>query len=44
LSVSKNAKNLQIRQAIRPEEEELGDIYKKLGLSSEPGGLQRVRI
>lgn len=39
----RDGKTLHIRQATRPEEE-LGEIYKKLGLSSDPGGLQRVRI
>jgi transposase len=39
----RDGKTLHIRQASRPEEE-LGDIYKKLGLSPDPGGLQRVRI
>ena len=39
----RDGKTLHIRQASRPEEE-LGDIYKKLGRSPEPGGLQRVRI
>jgi len=39
----RDGKTLHIRQATRPEEE-LGDIYKKLGLSPDPGGLQRVRI
>lgn len=39
----RDGKTLHIRQASRPEEE-LGDIYKKLGLAPNPGGLQRVRI
>jgi transposase len=39
----RDGKTLHIRQASRPEEE-LGDIYKKLELSPDPGGLQRVRI
>jgi hypothetical protein len=39
----RDGKTLHIRQASRPEEE-LGDIYKKLGLSPDPGGLQKVRI
>jgi len=39
----RDGKTLHIRQASRPEEE-LGDIYKKLGLSPDPGGLQRLRI
>ena len=39
----RDGKTLHIRQATRPEEE-FGEIYKKLELSSDPGGLQRVRI
>jgi transposase len=39
----RDGKTLHIRQASRPEEE-LGEIYKKLGISPDPGGLQRVRI
>jgi transposase len=39
----RDGKTLHIRQATRPEEE-LGEIYKKLGLSNNPGGLQRVKI
>ncbi len=39
----RDGKVLHIRQATRPEEE-LGEIYKKLGLATDPGGLQRVKI
>lgn len=39
----RDGKTLHIRQATRPEEE-LADIYTKLGISSDPGGLQRVTI
>lgn len=39
----RDGKTLHVRQASRPEEE-LGEIYKKLGLSTDPGGLQRMRI
>jgi transposase len=39
----RDEKTLHIRQATRPEGE-LGNIYRKLGLSPEPGGLQRVTI
>jgi transposase len=39
----RDGKTLHIRQANRPEEK-LGEIYKKLGLASDPGGLQRLRI
>ena len=39
----RDGKTLHIRQASRPEEG-LGEIYKKLRLSNNPGGLQRVTI
>jgi len=39
----RDGKTLHIRQATRPEEE-LGDIYKKLGLAPDPGGLQKLKI
>jgi hypothetical protein len=39
----RDGKTPHIRQATRPEEEP-GETYKKPGLSSDPGGLQRVRI
>jgi transposase len=39
----RNGKTLHIRQATRPEEE-LSTIYTKLGISPDPGGLQRMTI
>lgn len=39
----RNGKILHIRQATRPEEE-LAGIYEKLGIPSNPGGLQRITI
>jgi transposase len=39
----RDGKTLHIRQATRPEEE-LAEIYKKLRLCTDPGGLQRVKI
>lgn len=39
----RDGKTLHIRQATRPEEE-LGQIYAKLGISPAPGGLQRLSI
>lgn len=39
----RDGKTLHIRQATRPEEE-LSNIYQTLRLSSDPGGLQRVKI
>jgi len=39
----RDGKTLHIRQATRPEEE-LGTIYTKLGIPTDPGGLQRMTI
>ena len=39
----RDGKTLHIRQATRPEEE-LADIYTKLKISADPGGLQRMTI
>jgi len=39
----RDGKTLHIRQATRPEEE-LGEIYTKLRIAPDPGGLQRVAI
>ena len=39
----RDGKTLHIRQATRPEEE-LANIYTKLGISTDPGGLQRMTI
>ena len=39
----RDGKTLHIRQATRPEEE-LADIYAKLGIPAAPGGLQRITI
>ena len=39
----RDGKTLHIRQATRPEEE-LGDLYTKLGIPPNPGGLQRLTI
>ena len=39
----RDGKTLHIRQATRPEEE-LSDIYSKLGISPNPGGLQKMKI
>jgi len=39
----RDGKTLHIRQATRPEEE-LSEIYTKLGLAPDPGGLQKMLI
>lgn len=39
----RDGKTLHVRQATRPEEE-LGKIYSKLGISPDPGGVQKMTI
>jgi hypothetical protein len=39
----RDGKTLHIRQATRPEEE-LSNIYTKLGIFPDPGGLQKMKI
>ena len=39
----RDGKTLHVRQATRPEEE-LGKIYSKLGISPDPGGMQKMTI